>query len=900
MKRIILSMMVIFCMMGAMNAFAAQERANIGEGEYEIAQKLMDKFEIMEYLEENTGDIISRADFAVYLARLIKINEYEVQNFSYYTDMGKNHYGLKSVNYLTEIGALDGCGNMEFRPEEPIAPIAAAKIIFNVLGYGEYAELHGGYPQGYLDMANTTELLDGFLGCSDMTRQEVTVLLMRAGFLNRAIPESISTNGFILKTSENEDLFSIYWDVYKKEGIITAADYTSLDEDIEGKEGHVWIDDQYYAHTEKKASDLLGCYVNAVVTENDKVAELICAVPHAKKNDKKVIAAEDINKYSNFVLSYYNENGKLKNETIETDAIIVLNGLVAEYSVENEIMNMENGDVTLIDSDGNGEADTVLVNSYKTYIVGFVDREKEIIYDHYTKSVILELKDYKHKRFYSVNGANLDINSISVGSVLNVKENGGVFVEIYIQNVAESGTITAVFNDETTGKDGIEFDDGKRYLFDTSLIKNSTWFKDGRFIGKPGENISYMVNMFGEIANITGVGSGIKQVAYVIKAWYSPDDEIVQMKLLKEDGSVETMQAADRVQVDGRAYKTAKDIYDAICMGDVKVIFYSRNTSGQVSFIDTSYYDTATETNTSLIEATQKELYPTENNDPSYPGCRQWYMRNKCFGRSRIMVSADTVIFQVPNEPEGKGDEYYTVENYTSFSDGKQIRCNSYKFGEENFFDDVVVLYSSGASALSYNAPMLTISKVTKSANDDGEIFYNIQGITKGKEVSYNIAEKCMEKDFANLANDKVFTDASQLEPGDLILYGADSQGQITSINLLVDISDGADAVPTFASGSDHGTAHVGFDDSVNRAYCSKVTPEGIELSYTKGGVVEWKGNFDNGVPTITVVDMSDEKQPVKKGTIADIVSYEIVGENLKPMYIYSTRQYLADVVVYK
>ncbi len=896
MKRGILIVILVFCLASITNVFASTERAEFDTMEFELAQNVMDKLRILEYSEENLTDKISRVDFAVYLARFLKVNEYEMQDFTYYTDIVKNHYGLKSVNYLTEIGGFNGYGNTEFRPDDLISPVEAIKVIFNILGYKTYAEATGGYPNAYINMAANTELLEGFSGCTDITRGELAVLLLRAGLINTAGFSAGNSSGGILKANSDDNIFSIYWDVYEKEGIVTATDYTSLTSE-RGKEGSIELEEQFWDYTEFDVTGFLGRYVYALVKEDEDKSELLWMVLDSTKTEQLQICAENIKNYSDFVLEYYNENGKVKYAEIETDAVFVYNGTVLEYDIAEKINSIDKGDVCLIDTDRNGDADTVIINSYKTYIVGYVDRENEIIYDEFSKKQVINLENYEHKKFYSTGGAELDINSISAGTVLNVKESGGVYADIYINNAVISGITTSVFIDEKTGRQAVETDSKNTYLFDSEFIKHSTWFENGQFKGSLGENINFITDMFGDIANITGFGTGNKLIGYIMKVWYAEDEESVKFKLLRSDGSIIVLDGAEKIVVDSKTYKSAKDAYDAICRGDGKVILYKQDASGDINYVDTSYKSEA-EFEASLFEATPIERAAWEPADGRYPGCRQWFLRDVSFS-GVIMPYSKTVIFTVPEDAEGKGDEYYGVTSYSSFSDGKQIKCNSYKVNEDNFYDDVIVLYSEGTVALNPSSPMLAINDIALVVNGD-EITHKISGVSRGKEVSYVVGENCMKIGFTNAANSKSFTSAGEFEPGDLIQIGTDEKGRINAIRLLVDISDGVDSLPSFANNTYYGLKNRGDDYSINRVFCKKNMADGLELSFDEGGDVVWKASLLNGRPTVTVIDTTKTRDMVSIGSVEDIMSYEVGGMDSKPLYIYSLRMFMSDVVVYK
>ena len=76
---------------------AENNRANINKNEAELATKILSKLEIMEYSSNNENDIISRIDFAVYLGRLLGVDEYAQSGVTYYTDVPDDHYALTCV-----------------------------------------------------------------------------------------------------------------------------------------------------------------------------------------------------------------------------------------------------------------------------------------------------------------------------------------------------------------------------------------------------------------------------------------------------------------------------------------------------------------------------------------------------------------------------------------------------------------------------------------------------------------------------------------------------------------------------------------------------------------------------------------------------------------------------------
>ena len=75
---IISFILIISIALGTVTVIAEETKAEKAGYEYEIAVNLLNELEITTCNEFNENDFIKRADFAVYLGRLIKVNEYEI------------------------------------------------------------------------------------------------------------------------------------------------------------------------------------------------------------------------------------------------------------------------------------------------------------------------------------------------------------------------------------------------------------------------------------------------------------------------------------------------------------------------------------------------------------------------------------------------------------------------------------------------------------------------------------------------------------------------------------------------------------------------------------------------------------------------------------------------------
>ena len=92
----------------------------------------------------------------------------------------KNPY-FSSINYVSQVGIMNGYGNGLFLPDKDITYSEAVKTIITVLGYEPLAIQKGGYPQGYLNIANELGLiLYPYAQDHNITGQELCDIIHKA------------------------------------------------------------------------------------------------------------------------------------------------------------------------------------------------------------------------------------------------------------------------------------------------------------------------------------------------------------------------------------------------------------------------------------------------------------------------------------------------------------------------------------------------------------------------------------------------------------------------------------------------------------------------------------------------------------------------------------------------
>ena len=134
------------------------------------------------------------------------------------------------------------------------------------------------------------------------------------------------------------------------------------------------------------AKDYLGYRVKyyAKISNNDSDILLYISVK-TEKNKKLVLDDENIQNAElsedrTFTITYINEDDRTKKARVELNASVIFNGVYCKAPASVDFMPKA-GSVTLLDSDGNGDYNTVFVKSAIAYRTSSVSVSRKFITD---------------------------------------------------------------------------------------------------------------------------------------------------------------------------------------------------------------------------------------------------------------------------------------------------------------------------------------------------------------------------------------------------------------------------------------------------------------------------------------------------------------------------------------
>lgn len=127
----------------------------------------------------NPNITVSRAEMATILLRLLGETENLSTDGTIFSDVPASHWSNKYVVKAAELGIISGYGNGYFGPSDNVTYEQSVTMIIRAIGGGEVATLRGGYPDGFLAVAEENLLLEGIMAEKGeaLSRSDIALIL---------------------------------------------------------------------------------------------------------------------------------------------------------------------------------------------------------------------------------------------------------------------------------------------------------------------------------------------------------------------------------------------------------------------------------------------------------------------------------------------------------------------------------------------------------------------------------------------------------------------------------------------------------------------------------------------------------------------------------------------------
>lgn len=165
MKKVLSLVLVLTLVLGSFSfAFAATPTDVVGT-EYEDAVERLGQLGVLTGYDDGTfkpENTITRAEFAAVVVRAkgLEAAAQASKGATAFSDVAAGSWAAGYVNVASKMGFVKGMGDGTFAPNAPVTYEQAVTMVMRALGYEPAAEAKGGYPYGYLIVANEIGLLD--------------------------------------------------------------------------------------------------------------------------------------------------------------------------------------------------------------------------------------------------------------------------------------------------------------------------------------------------------------------------------------------------------------------------------------------------------------------------------------------------------------------------------------------------------------------------------------------------------------------------------------------------------------------------------------------------------------------------------------------------------------------
>ncbi len=752
---------------------------------------------------------ITRAEFAVLVSRLLGVEDISYSAYDF-TDVTA-HYARNQIQTIYKRGIINGYGDAKFGPDDNITYEQAIKMMVGTLGYGFDAEMFGGYPQGYIQMAQTLGITSDITASYTESASRGVVSQLMYNSLEVGIQRE---NGDGTRTITDDTIMEDYLGIYRATGMVvgvgesvTENNTTKLAQYEIGIISNDYDDElviNYTTYTQN-ISDMTP-YLGKTVTvyfksyENLGEMQLINIEEETVKNSVTQLSHKDIISYDDRSVRYYDENERSRVMTLADDnTSVIYNGKIVRrdsqvtlqsgtYTLDEALArwldpNSEDfitGDVTATDAGSDGDINLLTIMDYELMVA----RTKPTTSDYRINDLLVtgnylildpDSTDYSYT--ITKNGSAINVNQIAANDVVQYARSlDGEMYTVVVTSNRISGTITSLNEaDNKLSVENVEYDMTdtlKNYLesknYDLRVGANGTFYtdKDNSLIFgtvEAAEVIPYGIVISAttdEADDSQGFVTFYSPTNNTSKARMQMDDSI-RLNGRKESPStvVSQLQRASQSDLQNQDVDNAAAIWGGeVSLSNASQVARIGVSGGKVTSVITAEEEYGTNTDESKLVKYQplKQL--------------QYSSTNKSFGD--FYIDSKTTILFMPQERSDK-DEYKRF----SFTNGVRYWVEAYNVSESKTAS-LVVVYGNAARNVStnYNTKYSVVARTPEDiVGSDDELTHQL--------TLYNSAQT--ETKIETEDNTK-FAD---IQVGDIIQYALDD-GKASVRKNIFDIED--------------------------------------------------------------------------------------------------------------
>ena len=176
----------------------------------------------------NPNQIVSRAEMATIVCRVLGITE-NLPKSEVFDDVPTTFWANAYIGKASELGIVAGYGNRKFGPGDPVTYEQAITMVVRAIGQSDRATSYGGYPNGFIQVAEESSLLQGIQAIQGqgMTRGAVAMLLYNY-YITQNNPDNPGTSSNMGEHTHNYVTQAREYTEQRQIGTKTVNDYAQV------------------------------------------------------------------------------------------------------------------------------------------------------------------------------------------------------------------------------------------------------------------------------------------------------------------------------------------------------------------------------------------------------------------------------------------------------------------------------------------------------------------------------------------------------------------------------------------------------------------------------------------------------------------------------------------------
>lgn len=831
------------------------------------------KSDLGEYKPEEP---MTRLQFAGILAEILNVSPV-LETTGIYTDIARRHFMSGTLESLNKLGLMKGIGANEFGKDVEITLPMVSAALCRALGYKEFAEYYSGYEAGYLTMADQAGLFKGVSDTGSLKSKDVIRILYN--FMNSEIYSTVgvSDGNYIKEATSGNTILKVYHNIASVRDILNTNQVTSLTSKNGTGDTSVVIGNIRLDTNGASLNQYLGYAVEAYYNVE---SEKILFVGITNKNEALTISSEAFSSYSSERIFYFKDSKEYK-VTLSSTADIIYNGKFEPFS-KKLFDTLVNGNISLIDNNGDSKFDVAFINSYVNGVLDTKSDDGKVLrFKNNVASITLE--DYEAFDIRDAAGKNLPFETISQNNILSICESKDKsYILIIVGTASHIGSLSEIYNDENITRLNIG---GKLIPADPVFVNTNSFLK-------PGITGEFFTDAYGKVAYYSEVATRSAGYAYFIGLWDEGESyDYVNVKMYTEGKQLVELKTAKKITVDGVSGQSCKELLnnkqlfnwtkeevpnnpgttvDVRGKAKPQLISYKLNSDGDIIKIDTPYYNVGIENpeNTILFETS---------------GSLQYNSIDRSFNRE-IYLNSGCRVFTIPNEniAFANSEEFDIKSPASLFRDESYYNITAYKTSSDTLGADILITKRGTGGGFDSYDHAYVISDITEVWDEKEETAVKkLSYYHQGKEKSCKVPEPSM---------------VDKVSKGDVVILSINSDNELTQApKLRYDVDadiDGDDQTVPVPQVLQRGAIH-------RVVYGAVYEVEGDLLTISPDPTATNVSKELHRIPAyIYIVDTSLGK--VSVGEQSDITDYVRDNTNYSNAVFYDTKGYDYDLIIIK